>query len=118
VGKEYIKTWHKKETRTQSVATSRICFQKMARKAFSQRNGYQQSKRKEGGNYNMPQEYPYAQQEAQLLAQISARRKAYMQRYGRAEQQFTGNASGANLLGDTYNDPGTGDDLFKGNILD
>jgi hypothetical protein len=89
VGKEYIKTWHKKETRTQSVATSRICFQKMARKAFSQRNGYQQSKRNEGGNYNMPQEYPYAQQEAQLLAQISARRKAYMQRYGKAEQQFT-----------------------------
>jgi hypothetical protein len=35
--------------------------------------------------------YPdaFEAQEAQLLAQISARRKAYMQRYGKAEQQFT-----------------------------
>ena len=35
--------------------------------------------------------YPdaFEAQEAQLLAQLSARRKAYMQRYGQAEQQFT-----------------------------
>jgi hypothetical protein len=66
----------------------------------------------------MPEEYPYAQQEAQLLAQIAARRKAYMQRYGRAEQQFTGNAGKAgNVLGDQYSDPGDGDDLFKGDLL-
>jgi hypothetical protein len=37
----------------------------------------------------MADEYPYEEQEAQLLAQMAARRKAYMQRYGQAETQYT-----------------------------
>jgi len=63
----------------------------------------------------MPQEYPYAQQEAQLLAQIAARRKAYMQKYGNAEQQFTQQQTGGN----TDEDQELLDDnnLFAGDIL-
>jgi hypothetical protein len=43
---------------------------------------------------NPPPGYPpaYAQQEEQVLQQISARRKAFMERSGQAEQQFTGAA--------------------------
>jgi hypothetical protein len=65
----------------------------------------------------LPTDYPkaYATQEEQLLAQIAARRKAFMQKAGRAEQQFTGEKP--NLLGDQYNDPGEGNDLFEGDIL-
>jgi hypothetical protein len=65
----------------------------------------------------MADEYPYEEQEAQLLAQMAARRKAYMQRFGRAENKFTGSGGGGNVLGDQYSDPGSGDDLFSGDIL-
>jgi hypothetical protein len=66
-----------------------------------------------------PTNYPkqYADQEAQLLAQIAARRKAFLQRTGQAEQQYVKKGGGENELGDQYNDPGEGDDLFKGDIL-
>jgi hypothetical protein len=69
----------------------------------------------------VPSNYPeeYEDQEEQVLAQIAARRKAFMQKAGQAEEQYVKKGpSGANLLGDRYNDPGDGDDLFKGNILD
>lgn len=68
----------------------------------------------------VPPNYPkqYENQEEQVLAQIAARRKAFMQKAGQAEQQFVKKGpTGANLLGDTYSDPGDGDDLFKGDIL-
>lgn len=67
----------------------------------------------------LPTDYPkaYATQEDQLLAQIAARRKAFMQKSGQAEQQFIRTGGKPNALGDQYNDPGEGDDLFKGDIL-
>jgi hypothetical protein len=67
----------------------------------------------------VPQDYPqqYVNQEQQLLAQIAARRKAFLQRSGRAEQQYVQKGGGPNELGDQYEDPGDGDDLFKGDIL-
>jgi hypothetical protein len=67
----------------------------------------------------LPTDYPkaYADQEQQLLAQIAARRRAFMQKAGQAEQQYTEKRSSPNGLGDEYNDPGTGDNLFEGDIL-
>jgi hypothetical protein len=68
----------------------------------------------------VPQDYPqqYVNQEQQLLAQIAARRKAFMQKTGQAEQQYVKKGGAPNTLGDEYADAGEGDDLFKGNILD
>lgn len=68
----------------------------------------------------VPPNYPkqYADQEEKVLAQIAARRRAYLQQASQAEQQYVKKGpQGANLLGDQYNDPGDGDDLFKGDIL-
>ena len=50
------------------------------------------SRRQPATDENLPPGYPpaYAAQEQQVLQQIAARRKAFMERSGQNEQQFTG----------------------------
>jgi hypothetical protein len=62
--------------------------------------------------------YPdvFEAQEAQLLAQINARRKAYMSKMGQAEDQYVQSGGQSNDLGDTYDSTDV-DHLFDGDIL-
>lgn len=74
---------------------------------------------------NLPPGYPaaYAQQEAQVLEQISARRRAFLQRAGQNEQQFTQAApQQAEMVQQSSVPTGSREakamkDLFSGDIL-
>ena len=66
-------------------------------------------------------EYPsqYADQEAAILEQIVARRKAYMQRFGNAEQRYMqqgGNPQQVNAIRDNSEQEFNVDNLFEGDL--
>lgn len=82
--------------------------------------------RQQPADPTLPPGYPpaYAQQEEQILAQISARRRAFMDRSGQNEQQFTGAVPQQTEMVTKKTIPGAMEeekavgDLFSGNIFD
>jgi hypothetical protein len=83
------------------------------------------SRRQAPPDENLPVGYPaaYAQQEAQVLQQIAARRRAFLQRAGQNEQQFTGAApQPAEMVQQSSVPTASGEekiikDLFAGDVL-
>jgi hypothetical protein len=89
------------------------------------RNPFRVRRTRQSTDENLPPGYPaaYAQQEAQVLQQISARRRAFMERAGQAEQQFTGAAPQQTEMVQKSSVPSASgeqkavEDLFEGDVL-
>jgi hypothetical protein len=83
------------------------------------------SRRQAPPDENLPAGYPaaYAQQESQVLQQIAARRKAFLQQADQNEQQFTGAAPQQSEMIPKRAAPGAMEeekvinDLFAGDVL-
>jgi hypothetical protein len=83
------------------------------------------SRRQPVADENLPPGYPpaYAAQEQQVLDQISARRRAFLQQAGQNEQQFTGAAPQQSEMVQQSSVPtSSGEakalkDLFAGDVL-